>query len=104
MMATPEVVKIILSEEKAIPACQDSLVKVVANGKTLYAAWHAFARIRREFQTKFRRPMPAVIVNFQGKVRAEFLRNELRDDDEARWIDNRLGLTSPPKLISPPAN
>ena len=92
----PEIVtQITPCRKDQLPACQDRLVRILANGEYLYSGWHGFTKIRRQFQEKFGRPIPGVADDYEGPVRTKFDFDQFCDDataEELQWIRKRIVL------------
>lgn len=92
---TEIVTKITLYRKGQLSVCQDRLVQVFANGESLYSPCHNFAKMRREFEAKFGRPIPGVIDNYEGQVRTKLYVDQLVDDltgEELQWVLKRIVL------------
>lgn len=101
MLRQPEVKPIVLYRREELPVCQDRLARVISGHDSLYASWHSFIKMRRDFHAEFKRSMPGATDIYDKQVRAEFNLNELADTTTPKqitWIFRRLPLDIPMPL------
>ncbi len=88
---------LVLHKESGLPVCQDRLVKVVYHIGSLYASWHNFTKIRRQFCEKFKHAMPGATDEYSGKVRTVLNIEQLVKHStwqELEWVLGRITLTA----------